>query len=100
MADVVLLTESRLANSESDRPRSPLNIGQILVMQLICKKITLASPSFRGNPIPVEGFAHGSALPDDFKLWLCRHPGLSIDEALHRYRDEQKAKQRRKGLKL
>ena len=33
-------------------------------------------------------------------LWLSRHPGLSIDEALHRYRDEQKAKQRRKGLKL
>ena len=62
--------------------------------------INLSSSSFSGNPIPNEGFAHGSALPDDFKLWLSRHPGLSIDEALHRYRDEQKAKQRRTGPKL
>ena len=62
--------------------------------------INLSSSSFSGNPIPDEGFAHGSALPDDFKLWLSRHPGLSIDEALHRYRDEQKTKQRRKGPKL
>ena len=62
--------------------------------------INLSSSSFSGNPIPDEGFAHGSALPDDFKLWLSRHPGLSIDEALHRYRDEHKVKQRRKGPKL
>ena len=62
--------------------------------------INLSLSSFSGNPIPDEGFAHGSALSDDFKLWLSRHPGLSIDEALHRYRDEQKAKQRRKGPKL
>ena len=39
-------------------------------------------------------------MPDDFKLWLSRHPGLTFDEALHRYREEQKAKQRRKGLRL
>ena len=57
--------------------------------------INLSSSSFSGNHIPDEGFAHGSALPDDFKLWLSRHPGLSIDEALHRYRVEQKAKKRR-----
>ena len=62
--------------------------------------INLSSSSFSGNPIPDEGFAYSSALPDDFKLWLSRHPGLSIDEALHRYRDEQKAKQLRKGPKL
>lgn len=47
-----------------------------------------------------EGFAHGSALPDDFKLWLRRHPGLTIDEARTRYREEQKAKRRRQGPKL
>ena len=62
--------------------------------------INLSSSSFSGNPIPDEGFAHGSALPDDFKLWLSRHPGLSIDEAISRYRDEQKAKQLCKGSKL
>ena len=47
-----------------------------------------------------EGFAHGSTLPDDFKLWLRRHPGLTIDEARTRYREEQKAKRRRQGPKL
>lgn len=59
--------------------------------------ITLSSPSFSGNPIPDEGFASGDGISDDFKRWLSRHPGLCIDEALHRYRDEQKAKDRRKG---
>ena len=47
-----------------------------------------------------EGFTHGASLPDDFKLWLNRHPGLTFDEALHRFRDEQKAKLRQKGPKL
>lgn len=51
-------------------------------------------------PSQDEGFAHGSALPDDFKLWLSRHPGLTIDEAISRYREEQKAKRRRQGPKL
>ena len=63
--------------------------------------ITLTLPSFRGGAQDDKGFGiGGNGISDDFKLWLSRHPGLSIDEALHRYRDEQKAKQRRKGLKL
>ena len=53
-----------------------------------------------GPPSQGEGFAHGAALPDDFKLWLSRHPGLTIDEAISRYREEQKAKRRRQGPKL
>lgn len=62
--------------------------------------ITLSSPSIGSAPIQDEGFTQGAALPDDFKLWLSRHPGLTIEEALHRYREEQKAKQRRKGPKM
>ena len=62
--------------------------------------ITLSSPFMGGAPIQDEGFAHGPALTDDFKLWLSRHPGLTIEEALHRYREEQKNKQRLKGPKL
>lgn len=62
--------------------------------------ITLSSPSIGSAPIQEEGFTHGSALPDDFKLWLSRHPGMTFEEALHRYREEQKAKQRRTGPKL
>lgn len=62
--------------------------------------ITLSSPSLGVAPIQDEGFAHGSTLTDDFKLWLSRHPGLTIEEALHRYREEQKAKQHRRGPRL
>ena len=72
--------------------------------------ITLSSPSFRAGVQDDQGFASGygisdvigsaASLSEEFKLWLSRHPGLSIDEALHRYRDEQKAKQRRSGPKL
>lgn len=54
-----------------------------------------------GNtPQKEDGFALGNGLPEDFKLWLHRHPGLTIDEALNRYREEQKAKHRRQGPKL
>lgn len=38
--------------------------------------ITLSSPSIGSAPIQDEGFTHGAALPDDFKLWLSRHPDL------------------------
>ena len=72
--------------------------------------ITLTSHSFSGEKQDDQGFACGDGISDvigsaaslseEFKLWLSRHPGLSIDEAIHRYRDEQKAKQRRMGPKL
>lgn len=63
--------------------------------------INLTSPPFRGGVQGDQGFGvGGNGISDDFKLWLNRHPDISIDEALHRYQDEQKAKQHRKGLKL
>lgn len=62
--------------------------------------ISLSSPSIGSAPIQDESFTNGATLPDDFKLWLSRHPGMTIEEALHRYREEQKAKQRLKGPKL
>ncbi|MDE7378646.1 MAG: relaxase/mobilization nuclease domain-containing protein [Paraprevotella sp.] len=62
--------------------------------------ITLSSPSFKSGVQDDQGFASGNGISDDFKLWLSRHLGLSIDEALHRYRDEQETKQRRSGPKL
>lgn len=60
----------------------------------------LSHVSSAGPQQPQEGFSNGSPLPDDFKLWLSRHPGLTIEEALHRYREEQKAKRRRQGPRL
>ena len=65
-----------------------------------CAGITLSTPSFGSAPIQDEGFTYGAALPDDFKSWLSRHPGLTFDEARSRYREEQKARQRRAGPKL
>ena len=63
--------------------------------------ITISSPSFRGGAHDDQSVAvGGDGMPDDFKKWLSRHPGLTLDEALQRYRDEQKAKQRRRGPKL
>ena len=60
----------------------------------------MPSPAIGSTPIQDESFPHGAALPDDFNLWLSRHPELTFDEALHRYREEQKAKQRRLDLRL
>ncbi len=62
--------------------------------------IRLSSPSLDGNIPEEQGFAHSDGLPDDFKHFLEMHPGMSIEEALHRFRDEQQAKLRRKGPKL
>ncbi len=62
--------------------------------------IRLSSPSLGGNIPEEQGFAHDRGMPDDFKHFLELHPGMSIEEALHRFRDEQKAKLRQKGPKL
>lgn len=72
---------------------------QLAILILIVVNNT-TSPSSGSAPIQDEGFTHGSALPDDFKLWLSRHPGMTFDEARSRYREEQKAKQWRTGLRL
>lgn len=62
--------------------------------------IRLSHVSAAGTTESQEGFTNGNGLPNDFKLWLSRHPGLAIEDALHRYREEQKAKRRRQGPKL
>ena len=62
--------------------------------------IRFSSPSLGGNIPEEQGFAHDNGVPDDFKHFLEMHPGMSIEEALHRFRDEQKAKLRQKGPKL
>lgn len=62
--------------------------------------IRLSSPSLGGNIPEEQGFAHGDGIPDDFKHFLEMHPGMSFEEAKRRFKDEQKAKRRRKGPKL
>jgi len=57
----------------------------------------LSHVSATGTTQPQEGLANGNALPDDFNLWLSRHPGLTIEEALHRYREEKKPNAADKG---
>ncbi len=53
-----------------------------------------------GAPVEEQGFACGDGIPDDFKHFLAQHPGMSFEEAKHRFKEEQKAKQRRNGLKI
>lgn len=62
--------------------------------------IRLSSPSLGSNIPEEQCFAHGSGIPDDFKHFLELHPGMSFEEAKRRFKDEQKAKQLRKGPKL
>lgn len=62
--------------------------------------IRFSSPSLGGNIPEEQGFAHGDGIPDDFKHFLEMHPGMSFEEAKRRFKDEQKAKQHRKGPKL
>lgn len=62
--------------------------------------IRLSSPSVGGNIPEEQGFAHGDEIPDDFKHFLEMHPGMSFEEAKRRFKDEQKAKQIRKGIRL
>lgn len=62
--------------------------------------IRFSSPSLGGNIPEEQGFACGGGVPDDFKHFLEMHPGMTIEEALRRFRDEQKAKLRQKGPKL
>ena len=62
--------------------------------------IRVSSPYLGGNIPEEQGFAHGDGLPDDFKHFLEMHPGMSFEEAKRRFKDEQKAKQLRKGPKL
>lgn len=62
--------------------------------------IRFSSPSLGGNIPEEQGFAHSDGIPDDFKHFLEMHPGMSFEEAKHRFKDEQKAKQRRKGPRL
>lgn len=62
--------------------------------------IRFSLPSLGGNVPDEQGFAHGGGVSDDFKHFLEMHPGMSIEEAWHRFCDQQKAKQRIKGPKL
>lgn len=63
-------------------------------------EIRFSSPSLGGNTPEEQGFAYCGGMPDDFKHFLEMHLGMSMEETLHRFRDEQKAKQRRTGPKL
>ncbi len=59
--------------------------------------------SINSAPIPDEPnmVIGGSGISDDFDHFLKEHPGMSIEEALHKFREQQKAKARaRQGPKF
>lgn len=66
-----------------------------------------SSPSFsmgyiQSSPVQDEpGIALGKGLSDDFKHFCEMHPSMSYEEAIHKFKEEQKAKaRRRQGPKL
>lgn len=87
---------------------SDYKIPEAFLQQLAAKRspaspgagIRFSSPSIGGNVPEEQGFAHEGGVSDDFKHFLEMHPGMSIEEAWHRFCDQQKAKQRIKGPKL
>ena len=80
--------------------RSPSPLDGTTTPTRAATPLRISHVSAAGTPQSQDDFSNGNPLPDDFKLWLSRHPGLTIEEALHRYREEQKAKRRRQGPKL
>ena len=66
-----------------------------------------SSPSFslgniQSSPVQDEpGIALSKDLPDDFKHFCEMHPGMSYEEVVHKFKEEQKAKQKvRQGPKF
>lgn len=58
--------------------------------------IRIATVSAPSAPITDDiGMVHGEAVSGDFKRFLADHPGMTFEEAKHRFKEEQKAKQRR-----
>lgn len=64
--------------------------------------VRFSHSSLSGSPQEEHGFALGvGGLPDDFKHFCEMHPGMSHEEAVHKFKEEQKAKaRRRQGPKL
>ncbi len=64
--------------------------------------VRFSHSSLSRSPQEEQGFAlGGGGISDDFKHFLEKHPGMSYEEALHKFKEEQKAKaRRRQGPKL
>jgi len=63
--------------------------------------ITLSTPSLGSQSADGTNMVLGGGLSDDFAHFLKMHPGLSIEEAKRKFKEQQKLKaQQRKGLKM
>lgn len=63
--------------------------------------ITLSTPSFGSQSADDTNMVLGGGLSDDFAHFLKMHPGLSIEEAKRKFKEQQKLKaQQRKGPKM
>ena len=62
--------------------------------------ITLSTPSLGNQSADDTNMVLGGGLSDDFAHFLKMHPGLSIEEAKRKFREQQKLKaQQRRGPK-
>ncbi len=63
--------------------------------------ITLSTPSLGSQSVNDSKMVLGGDLSDDFALSLKMHPGLSIEEAKRKFKEQQKLNARqRKGPKI
>lgn len=63
--------------------------------------ISLSVPSLGGQSADDANMVLGGGLSDDFAHFLKMHPGLSIEEAKRKFKEQQKLKaQQRKGPKM
>ena len=63
--------------------------------------ITMSTPSLGSQSADDTNMVLGGGLSDDFAHFLKMHPGLSIEEAKRKFKEQQKLKaQQRRGPKM
>ncbi len=58
--------------------RSPSPLDGTTTPTRAATPLRISHVSAAGTPQSQDDFSNGNPLPDDFKLWLSRHPGLTV----------------------
>ena len=88
--------KSRMAQPVKAAPTTPTPTPQSQA-----PVISLSALSLGGHPADDSNMVLGGGLSDDFAHFLKMHPGLSIEEAKRKFKEQQKLKaQQRRGPKM
>lgn len=90
--------KSRMAPTAKAAPMAPTPAA---APQPQATAISLSTPSLGSQPTDDANMVLGGGLSDDFAHFLKMHPGLSIEEAKRKFKEQQKLKaQQRRGPKM